>query len=414
MGPNKDVGRIRSLLRFVLIAAVCVAAGASEAGTISGIVTGPDGATRLAGIQVVAWRTNLFMWFGTATNTEADGTYSFTGLEEGTYRVEFNEDRSPDFAHETYDDKKLLSEGSNLFVAADSVHANVNASLAVASGIAGHVYGPDGSTGVEGVWVWAYQRDVASRWRRIGEFSTTDASGAFRIGGLAAGPYRVRFNDHELGDYIAQVYSNAGELDSGTDVWLPASGTVSNIDATLGQAGKISGTMLTTNGLPVSNGTVYVYSWKGTYWGSEDSSDCILDDNGQYLVGGLSSGTYRVEFHIRNEHILDEYYDDALEVEYGDDVPVVAGSTASNVDAVLDSPAWPPRIVRQTNSRFLSQVYFTATNDAVCVLQGTDSPANKWIDVATNDATSKGVNSIVNYFPMGTTGYWRIRSASAP
>ena len=414
MGPNKDIGRIRSRLRFVLTAAVCVAAGASEAGTISGTVTGQDGATRLAGIQVTAWRTNRFSWYYTRTATASDGSYSFVDLQAGTYKVEFNEYDDPAYAHETFDNQPLLTAGSNIFVSASSIHSNVNASLAVASRISGHVYGPDGATGLGGLDVWAYRYDGGFGWRRMGEFAETGPSGSYSVGGLTEGPYRIRIKDDIAGDYVAQVYANATELDSGTDIWLPASGTASNVDVTLGQAGKISGTMLTTNGLPVSNGTVYVYSWTGAHWGPADSSDCILDDNGQYLVGGLSSGTYRVEFHIRNEHILDEYYDDALEVEYGDDVPVVAGSTASNVDAVLDSPAWPPRIVRQTNSRFLSQVYFTATNDAVCVLQGTDSPANKWIDVATNDATSKGVNSIVNYFPMGTTGYWRIRSASAP
>ena len=414
MSPRQRRTPVGSNRRGILFAALCLAAGMGEAGTISGIVTGPDGAERLAGIEVAAWRTNRSAWYYTRTRTAANGTYSFNNLQTGTYRVEFNESDNPSYAHETFDSQPLLTAGSNIFVTADSVHSNINASLVSASKISGHVYGPDGKTGLAGLDVWAYRHDGILGWRRMGEFAETGPSGSYVLGGLAEGPYRIRVKDDVSGDHIAQVYVNAAEVASGTDIWLPASGTVSNIDATLGQAGKISGTMLTTNGLPVSNGTVYVYSWKGTYWGPADSSDCILDDNGQYLVGGLSSGTYRVEFHIRDEQILDEYYDDALEVEYGVDIPVVAVSTTRNINAVLDYPAWPPRIVRHTNSLVISHIYFTATNDAVCVLQRANSPTSRWIDVATNEYTFKGVNTAVSFLPMGTTGYWRIRSGPAP
>lgn len=402
----------RMVRRFLLILTICLAVNTGEAGTLAGIVTEPDGVTPVAGFKVTAWRTASFLWTGKITYTAANGRYAFTSLSAGTYRVEFSMNYDPSYAHETYDNSPLLSGGTDIEVTADSVNTNVNASLALASRIAGKVFGPDGFTGLSGISTWAYRHDGPFGWRRMGEFSDTGVGGAYSIGGLAEGPYRVQYEDGANGDYITQVYTNAGDLDEGIDIVLPVSATVSNINISLAQAGKISGHLYATGGVPLSDAYVAARYFDGFIW--QDAGDLgSPDGTGLYTVGGLSSGMYRVEFVCYSDDILDEVYDNELELERGRDVAVAAGSTVSNIDATLDMPAWPPRIVRLSSGDFGVEVAYTSTSGAACVLQETPTIGNGWSNVLTAGYTIKGVNIL---YPNVSTGkcFWRIESSAAP
>jgi hypothetical protein len=402
--------------RSFVMMALCAVAGVTEAGSISGIVTGPGGTPVLPGIKVTAWRKGSFVWSGSGKTTSSSGAYTFTGLTAGTYRMEFTDDSNGVYAHETYDHSPLLSAGTDLIVTAGS-STNINVSLASASVIKGKAFGPDGSTGVSGISVWAYLHDGNLGWRCMGEYANSDSTGGYTIGGLAATTYRVKFQDSENGDYVLQVYANATDLDSGTDVDLPASTTVSNINLTLAQAGKISGRVWTTNGIPLSDGWADVLMWDGSRWTYATASGGSLNNEGRYTTGGLSSGVYRVQFHTQDEKMLNEVYDNALEPEYGANITVTAGNTVSNIDAVLDTPAWPPRIVRLAPAYSWYKVAFTATNRATCVLQTTASFTNDWNDVETNTYTLKGVNTFSVYpsvYSPLDIRFWRIRGPALP
>ncbi len=69
------------------------AAQAAGPGSISGSVTGPGGQS-LANISVVADRydSGTNMWhYASFTLTHTDGTYTFDGLNSGTYRLAFRD-----------------------------------------------------------------------------------------------------------------------------------------------------------------------------------------------------------------------------------------------------------------------------------------------------------------------------------
>ena len=76
---------------FLVLCAVLLSTTAAFAGSISGTVTGPDGSTVLADIQVQAyvltWREELEAWdwnyIGYAT-TGADGQYEWADFAAGT------------------------------------------------------------------------------------------------------------------------------------------------------------------------------------------------------------------------------------------------------------------------------------------------------------------------------------------
>ena len=101
----------------------------------------------------------------------------------------------------------------------------------VTSHISGTVTGPDGTTPLQGIQATAY-RWSGSWWDWVSS-DDTDASGSYSIGELPAGTYRVEFQDWQNGDYITEVYDDAADLDSGTDIVVPAETTVTGIDASL-------------------------------------------------------------------------------------------------------------------------------------------------------------------------------------
>lgn len=361
---------LHALMGSLVIAGVLAGAWRAGAGSISGAVTAQDGVTPIADLEVTAWKAGAFLWTGYKKVTAANGTYSFTGLGAGTYRIEFNQSDNPNYAHQTYSNVTMLSEGLPLTVTADSVHTNINGRLPPASKIAGKIYRPDGVTGLAGITATAHQYDTVLGWRQLGDYADSDGNGVYLLGGLASGVYRVQYEDFLNGDYVSQVYSNARSLSEGSNITVTTASTTTSINVTMHQAGKISGQVWGTNGTPLADGSVDALVRSGSGWDYADSQDGYLDASGRYTLGGLSSGTYRVQFVTYADDILDEIYDDALERDQGEDVVVTAGATVSNINAVLDRPAWPPRIVRQTlTSGGNLEVAYTSTSGASCVLE---------------------------------------------
>ena len=64
-------------------------------------------------------------------------------------------------------------------------------------------------------------------------FATTDATGAYTIGGLAAGTYTVQFSDFQGRRYAPEYFDNATNQSAATPVTVTEGQTVPNIDAQL-------------------------------------------------------------------------------------------------------------------------------------------------------------------------------------
>jgi len=106
------------------------------------------------------------------------------------------------------------------------------------------------------------------------------------------------------------------------------------IDASLIQDGHIQGTVTGREGTtPLDGIQVCTYGRIGGEWksGSCDSTSA----NGGYDIAELEAGTYRVEFQDPSGAYVSEYYDDAIDPDYGTDVVVGPGETVSGIDATL-------------------------------------------------------------------------------
>jgi hypothetical protein len=319
-----------AIIGALLILTLGPVAGA-RAGGIAGTITGPDQITPLTNIYVTAytWNSAYWDWAG-SINTNANGHYEIAGLTTGTYRVQFS-DGSGNYLGETYNNAPDLDSGADIVVSAGATVTNINASLALASKIAGTVTGPDQVTPLMNICVAAYTWD-GSNWSGAGN-ANTDAGGRYTVGGLTAGTYRVQFSDGS-GNYLGETYNNTSNLDSGANIVVPAGATVTNVNASLASASRIAGTVTAPNQVtPLTNIYVAAYTWNGSYWDFGGSAN--TDTNGHYEIAGLAAGTYRAEFSDLRDVYAGEIYSNAPDLNSGANIIVPADAAVTNINASL-------------------------------------------------------------------------------
>ena len=302
---------------------------------ISGTVDGPDGSMPLEGITTVAYRWKEVYGGGlwdpvSSTRTDANGEYTLRGLYGGTHMVSFS-DEDGDYLTEIYDDAADFDVGNAVFVLSETITTGINASLAAASMISGHVTDPYGIMPLENVLVTARQTSASEGDPRS---ATTDSTGYYIFKGLAAGTYRIEFHDLN-NNHLTEVYNNATDFDSGTDIVVPAATFIPNIDASLADASEISGTITGSDGttpLPGILATAYRRRLP-VYWDTVQTD--VTDAYGNYTIKGLAPDTYRVGFSDPTGSYYDEVYDDATDLEVGMNVVVPIETTVTAIDASL-------------------------------------------------------------------------------
>jgi ABC-type molybdate transport system substrate-binding protein len=287
------------------------------AGKISGRVTGPDGATPLAGISV-STPNPTSAWF-TPVTTDASGNYTIGGFASGNYIVSFS-DPAGNYAQEYFDNVPSWNSANPVEVTQGQTRSGINASMAIAGKISGRVIGPDGATPLAGISVYA-SNSIS------GSSATTDASGNYTVGGLPSGNYTVSFSD-PAGNYAQEYFDNVPSWNSANPVEVTQGQTRSGINASMAIAGKISGRVTGPDGAtPLAGISVSASN-------PISGSSATTDASGNYPVGGLPSGNYTVRFSDRAGSYAEEYFNDVAP-DYAILVQVTEGQTLSDIDASL-------------------------------------------------------------------------------
>ncbi|MDX6375691.1 MAG: hypothetical protein QOD98_4679, partial [Nocardioidaceae bacterium] len=96
----------------------------------------------------------------------------------------------------------------------------------------------------------------------------------------------------------------------------------------------ITGTVTDTAnaGMPDVTVSAAQYDPLADVWGEAASTSTDVDGN--YVIGGLAAGTYRIGFFPSDAHLM-EYWDDRPTFETATDVIVAAGATVTGKDATL-------------------------------------------------------------------------------
>ena len=313
---------------------------------ISGTLTDTNGAP-LAGIMARALEPDDYSYDRGAAwaFTDAAGNYSIRGLSAGDYRVLFS---GMGFAAEFFDDvpdrydpySTDMDATTLLSITNGETIGDIDATLAASASVSGTVTGPGGLP-LSGITIWI---EFSVDW--YNDEAITDENGDYLVENLPPDPYTVRFTDF-AGDYLG----------TSTNVVLDAGTHLADVDVTLDVASKISGTVLAdADSSPLEGINVAAYQWTGLEWDRMRSADS--DANGDFTIGGLVAGTYRVQFEDWNGNYLDEVYDNVASLDSGTDVVVGPEATVSNINASLATAASISGTITDTNSNPLD--YFRA------------------------------------------------------
>ena len=197
-----------------------------------------------------------------------------------------------------------------------------------------------------GIEITALQQSSYGPWQVVRMVQTNQA-GAYRIGLLSAGIYRLLFNDPN--GVLAQIYyPNATTIETATDI--PVAGTnVTQINVTLRLGGRITGTITSTVGSVTSAGggtpstyyAVRAFQKVGVQWVNVRTVGLAPQQNA-YSLAGLPEGVYRVctsSASPPNSYTgfdpFQECYDNVYAIDDANDVRVKAGQTTPTINFVL-------------------------------------------------------------------------------
>lgn len=234
---TRDTRVVGTLLAatVALTSTVVLSAPADAAGKparIRGIVTTADGHA-LAGIRVAALAemtvggTDQWVEVDSAV-TGADGRYSVGKLDDGTYRVRFD-DGAGRYSTEFYNDKPRAAEAEDVvLLPGGGMRDLLPTELGGAAHLTGLVTGTTGS-GIAGAEVTAYVVQDGT-WIPFVSVTTLD-NGRYDVGGLPGGAYTLGFHDPATG--VTEYWNDEAVLADAEMLTVDSAGTTSGLDARL-------------------------------------------------------------------------------------------------------------------------------------------------------------------------------------
>lgn len=291
----------------------------TRGGSIAGKVTNGAGEA-LAGIFVSASADDGTT--GGYATTAADGTYTITGVADGSYRISFS-DPGGGYSMQYYDHAVDWSSATHVTVADGAAVTGIDAQLAEAGSLSGIVTGEDG-TPLSGVNV-----SVVPTGPGYGQSVTTAADGRYAARGLSPGSYRVQFSDPLGRGYASEYYDDKPSYSEATLVTVTGGAETAHVDAGLVRGGSISGRITDPNGTPIAG----IFANAN---GTAGSGYAQTDAEGRYTIAGLAPGAYRVSFYPpQSTEYVSEWYDDKTTSDAATLVNVRAGETTPGIDAQL-------------------------------------------------------------------------------
>ncbi len=304
-------------------------AAMTAAASISGTVTG-DGP--LQNVAVSAYYGD-YDQFVTNETTNSEGHYQVYALAPVVHKLQFY-DNNGQYLGEWYQDKSSWETADPIALTA-GVTTTVDAQLNRGSAIAGTVVAEDGGAPLENIGVTTYYADTGN----YAGYDATDASGEYRIGGLAPENYRIYFED-SLGRYLGEYYNNRADFYT-ADIVTLGSAMTQTINAELATGGRITGRLVDgTGGAGIANVNVNARCMNADRPGGYATSDA----QGYYTMTNLYTGIYRVNFQPPPPY-SGLYYENSQTSDLFTPVSVTTGITTPHIDAGLRRGYWITGVV---------------------------------------------------------------------
>ncbi|MEZ4679726.1 MAG: carboxypeptidase regulatory-like domain-containing protein [Caldilineaceae bacterium] len=278
------------------------------------------------------------------TVTDDSGNYTFTELEGGIYRIQFQDDNIPP-AYGTiyYNQIATAATATDVNLGENETIGAIDAQLPLRGALGGRVTDSQG-TPLAGIAVhmdkeWSFY-DGTIYWNTAA-FTTTTASGFYRLNALEPGNYRLTFQDSDgVPNHIGEIYDDADSYETATTVVVSAGQLITGINAALDETGAITGVVTIDSGQPLANATVSLYRRiedpSFPFWQTIQST--YTNERGGYQFQWLLPGTYRLYFVDGNNPPLYsyEYYENAETLEGATDIEVGSGITVTGINVQLE------------------------------------------------------------------------------
>ncbi len=327
------------------------------------------------------------------TQSDSSGQYTLCCLSEADYRLSFL-DAGARYLTEYYDDvlpPEVFGPDTvtMVHVTAAMTTTAINAALAHPSIVAGTITDP-AKQPLNQIAVDLYRYDrIGDDWKKL-DALFTDSSGHYRSEVLP-GRYRLHFYDPQPDPaYLEEYYADATSFDTAKEITITKEITAV-VDVTLQPAAAITGTLTNHSGEPAVGVAVVLYQFEEEV-GWVPAVETQSNATGNYRVGNLAAGVYRVHFTDKRSTPLydSEFYNNVAGVVEATDITVAVGETVINISAELAD---------------LSQIRGTITNEkgeplgaiAVIALRYTDTGNGTpfWQEVGTAESDVDGTYELI-------------------
>ena len=163
----------------------------------------------------------------------------------------------------------------------------------------------------------------------------TGDDGTYAVAGLADGGYVVCFNPAGVAGlgFLPECWNDVGPGGTPTTVTINSGGPTTGIDASLGIAGSVSGHVTNSVDAPIAGVIVSVNDP-----GGQPITFTATDDAGDWVIGGLVTGTYSVCFHPPAGYAT-QCYNGLPPNASPTPITVTATAATTGIDAVLQPAA---------------------------------------------------------------------------
>jgi hypothetical protein len=294
-------------------------------GSISGYAYELDGVTPISNLHIYATDNQTNIWIaGVVTN--ADGSYTITGLPAGFYRVATASSVTGlSYVDEFFDNTSMSNMATPVPVIPPDNTPGIDFSLEAGGTISCTVTSENGMP-VENAIVFA----VILEPELFIKGGLTDSDGHIWITVPAPGEYQLHiFADN----YIWQCYNNQDYLANADMITVPEGGNI-NINVVLKPSpGSVSGTIYEADGItPISGAIADFYTFNGVEW-ILAYSFVTSNTEGYFEHPWVKPGEYKIKASMGG--YVGEWYPEAQSIDDADIISIEAGGAVSDVTFTL-------------------------------------------------------------------------------
>lgn len=299
-----------------------LARGSSISGRVRDLATGAD----LEGVGVFAYGQDDGAPASQAL-TDAAGSYTLGGLKSGTYTVMFSRDG---YLAEWYRSSRSRAEAVPVAVTTVGT-AGIDALLEKGGSVSGKVTDDASGSGIAFVRVTAYDTATGTQ----AATTTTDFTGSYLLKGLPTGIYTIQFIGQwsAMGSYLNSWYKDAPTMRDASPLSVSAPHELTGIDGTLAKGGSIAG-RIATNSCPAPE-AVQVNAHDASTGEVVSSSWTSPGYSPTFLITGLPSGNYRIEFDPLESGFIRQWYKNGGDAGKATVISISGPEQITGIDALL-------------------------------------------------------------------------------